>query len=125
MKAITISEPWASMIAHGFKTMETRSWPTKYRGRIAIHAGKGKMPSENIPEMIEMLDGDTHPGCIVAYADIIDCIEITDDIIEQVKENHAEYISGFYSPGRYAFILDNVEQIEPIQMKGRQRIWNV
>lgn len=40
MKALTIRQPWASLIALGVKTIETRSWPTKYRGPIAIHAGK-------------------------------------------------------------------------------------
>ena len=39
MKALTIMQPWASLIACGAKTIETRSWPTKYRGPIAIHAG--------------------------------------------------------------------------------------
>ena len=39
-KAITIRQPWAGLIAVGEKIYETRSWPTKYRGPIAIHAGK-------------------------------------------------------------------------------------
>lgn len=39
MKALTIRQPWASLIAHGVKTIETRSWRTHYRGPIAIHAG--------------------------------------------------------------------------------------
>ena len=40
MKALTIQQPWASLIASGDKLYETRTWPTKYRGPIAIHAGK-------------------------------------------------------------------------------------
>lgn len=40
MKAITIKQPWATLIALGEKRFETRSWQTKYRGPIAIHAGK-------------------------------------------------------------------------------------
>lgn len=40
MKAITIQQPWASLVASGNKLYETRSWPTNYRGPIAIHAGK-------------------------------------------------------------------------------------
>lgn len=40
MKAITIRQPWASLIATGDKLYETRTWATKYRGPIAIHAGK-------------------------------------------------------------------------------------
>lgn len=39
MKAITVRQPWASLIAAGVKTIETRSWSTKYRGPLAVHAG--------------------------------------------------------------------------------------
>lgn len=127
MKAITIKEPWASMIAHGFKTIETRSWPTSYRGKIAIHAGKGKPDKEwmkNVPEMMEMIDGDVHPGCIVAYAELVGCERMTEDMIEDIQGNHAEYISGFYEPGRYAFMLDNIRSVDPVEVNGKQRLWN-
>ncbi len=40
MKAITIWNPWASLIAIGVKPHETRSWATNYRGQIAIHAAQ-------------------------------------------------------------------------------------
>jgi hypothetical protein len=40
MKAITLWQPWATLLAVGCKHMETRSWPTKYRGEILIHASK-------------------------------------------------------------------------------------
>lgn len=40
MKAITVQEPWASLIAIGEKQFETRSWKTNFRGRIAIHASR-------------------------------------------------------------------------------------
>lgn len=42
MNALTIRQPWASLIAAGVKTIETRSWSTKYRGPLAIHAGTSK-----------------------------------------------------------------------------------
>ncbi len=41
MKAITLTQPWASLVALGEKQIETRSWQTSYRGPIAIHAAKG------------------------------------------------------------------------------------
>ncbi len=40
MRALTLHQPWASLIALGVKTIETRSWSTSYRGPLAIHAGK-------------------------------------------------------------------------------------
>ena len=127
MKAITIKEPWASMIACGFKHIETRSWSTKYRGRIAIHAGKGKPPkewAEHVPDMMEMV-GDIHPGCVIAYADLVDCKPITSELIDEVKRNNTEYISGFYEVGRFAFVLENVERVAPMEAKGKLGIWNI
>lgn len=40
MKALTLIQPWATLIMLGEKQIETRSWNTKYRGKLAIHAGK-------------------------------------------------------------------------------------
>lgn len=39
-KALTLHQPWASLVALGVKTVETRSWATSYRGRLLIHAGR-------------------------------------------------------------------------------------
>ena len=41
MKVITIKQPWATLIAEGYKEYEFRTWNTKYRGELLIHAGKG------------------------------------------------------------------------------------
>ena len=46
MKALSILQPWASLIAIGAKTIETRNWRTDYRGRLAIHAS-AKFPRRN------------------------------------------------------------------------------
>ena len=40
MKAITIKQPWASLIAAGLKDIENRTWKTNFRGRVLIHAAK-------------------------------------------------------------------------------------
>lgn len=45
MKALTIKEPWATLIIEGYKEYEFRSWKTNYRGKILIHAG---LTNENI-----------------------------------------------------------------------------
>jgi len=50
MKALTIRQPWASLVATGVKTIETRSWSTKYRGPLAIHAGKVGASFHSQPE---------------------------------------------------------------------------
>jgi len=47
MKAILIRQPWAWLIVHGYKDVENRTWSTKYRGPILIHAGKTLDPYLN------------------------------------------------------------------------------
>lgn len=49
MKALTVWQPWASLVALGVKTIETRSWSTSYRGPLAIHAAKRR------PKMAEAM----------------------------------------------------------------------
>lgn len=46
MKAISIRQPWAWLILHGGKDIENRCWPTKFRGRVLIHASKGMTRDE-------------------------------------------------------------------------------
>ena len=62
MKALTIRQPWASLIALGVKTIETRSWPTRYRGPIAIHAGL-RHPYKDL----DHLPGDVEDGFEVRW----------------------------------------------------------
>lgn len=41
MKVLTLKQPWATLVAEGIKKYEFRSWRTKYRGKVLIHAGSG------------------------------------------------------------------------------------
>ena len=63
MYAITLHQPWASLIALGLKTVETRSWPAPARlvgQRIAVHAGKRlvRQPGERIERELRVHWGD-------------------------------------------------------------------
>lgn len=56
MKTLTLWQPWASLIALGMKRIETRPWTTKYRGPLAIHAGKRPAVDGEAPGRVA-LDG--------------------------------------------------------------------
>ncbi|MDQ1139439.1 ASCH domain-containing protein [Pedobacter agri] len=87
MKALSIKQPWASLIASGIKDIENRTWATKYRGRIYIHAS-GKPAgielqtilnyeqAKAIPESkwYDMCVGIWPLSCIIGEVDIIDCV---------------------------------------------------
>lgn len=151
IKAITVYDPWASLIALGEKKIETRGWYTKYRGPIAIHAGKkyaGDISFQEpfftalAPQHSRLGDApgkvgiSYHLGCILAICNLVDCINI-DSIGKldgmpvwahlengQMIEGN-ELAFGDYTPGRYAWILEDVRRLaEPIPVRGRQRIWN-
>ena len=44
---LSIRQPWAWLVAHGWKNIENRTWQTNYRGRLLIHAAGG-MTSEGV-----------------------------------------------------------------------------
>lgn len=122
MKALTITEPYASLIRDGVKHIETRSWKTRYRGPILVHASGKAIPRayrENT-DLMELV-ADTHPGCILCKARLVDCIEMTDDWIATLSET--ERICGFYSPGRYGWVLEDIEPVEPVPVKGKLGLW--
>lgn len=94
MRAITLTQPWATLVAIGAKRIETRSWSTTYRGPLAIHAAKGLGPvggqrglSRQCHEkyFYDALNGAgyaagvvlwTHLpfGAIVATCELVDCV---------------------------------------------------
>lgn len=126
MKILTIKEPYASFIANGIKTIETRSWKTNYRGEIYIHAGKTnvKFKNEEVKKLAKNLT--FHSGEIICKCRLIDCIYMTEEFIERVKkETPNEFILGEYEVGRYGWILELEEILKkPIKAKGQLGIWN-
>ncbi|MDB5056154.1 MAG: hypothetical protein JWM44_4204 [Bacilli bacterium] len=139
MKVISIKQPWATLIAIGEKQFETRSWATKYRGELAIHASKkiDKGAIYNTLPIIQALSEhgidkfDQLPtGVIIAKCNLVDCLKSLDTWTDgYILEKHTfiyspEYEFGDYTPGRYAWKLTEVKQIEPIPAKGQLGLWN-
>lgn len=120
MKALSIQEPYASLILDGFKTMETRSWKTNYRGRLYIHAGKKEYYHWKDNPDIAWFNPTKERGCIIGYVDIVDCIPT-----EKVPKNSDEIKYGFYGDGRYAWVLQNPCRISPVAVKGKLGLFNL
>lgn len=184
VRAITIRQPWASLIAIGVKTIETRSWPAPAAAigqRLVIHAGTKRPPTQWVtadqdpPPAIDLVamsrywdwaeSVNDHSGsgayrwvgplgAIVASATLADCVpmvacgeegairtlDIDDDgslwLVEPQTDEQAEAgdeldqvdVSdqlpfGRWEPGRWAWLLDDVEQCDPIPAKGRLGLW--
>src|SRR5690625_4797093 len=131
MRAITIRQPWATLIATGAKKIETRSWPTNYRGTLLIHAGKSKQDLSVAQAFSQwagpMWEPFTRPndlpfGAVVAMADLVDCVDMTPERIERVSPVESRF--GHYEPGHYMWHLDNVRKLDkPIPATGRLGLW--
>lgn len=88
MKALTLHQPWASLVALGVKTIETRSWSTTYRGPLVIHAGQRPTKSLFIGDHIVTASGRLTPrktghgtlplplGAVVATCTLVDVVPI-------------------------------------------------
>lgn len=129
MNVLSITEPYATLIKNGIKRIETRSWKTNYRGKLFIHASSTKIPKEyrENKELMSLVDiNDLNFGNIICSCDLVDCILMTDEFINKIKENKNEYICGFYKVGRYAWVLDNIKALDkPIPAKGHLGIWHI
>ena len=128
MKVLSLTEPYATLIKNGIKTIETRSWKTTYRGRLYIHASSTKIPKayrENQALMSLVNTNELNYGNIICSCDLVDCVEMTDEFIDDIRKNNNEYVTGIYAKGRYAWILKNIEILDnPIKAKGHLGIWN-
>src|SRR5579864_9472253 len=132
MKALSLTQPWASAIALGLKQWETRSWPTKFRGQVCIHAAKG-YPNYAKEFAEEKRMSDLPLGVIICVADLVGC-EKTEVVLGSneglyqanriISKQEEEW--GDYSDGRYAFQLENIKVLKiPVIAKGALNFWSV
>ncbi|MBR1376932.1 MAG: ASCH domain-containing protein [Bacilli bacterium] len=125
MKVITIKQPWASLIAEGIKEYEFRTWKTKYRGDILIHAGKGI--DKKAMKKFECYNLDYPSGCIIAKATLTDCILVDEESRKMLNRKNPLVYSNIINDLNwkgYGFKLENVEKVKPIDINGKLSLWN-
>lgn len=148
MKAISLHQPWASLVADGIKTIETRSWRAHASAigqRIAIHAAKTREGKDAYTFSEFPYDFNDLPfGAIVATAVVDRCVRVN-HIFNGPYEESTHYPSpgmrvsesiegeqytvdrwGHFNRGRWLWILRDVNKLDrPISTTGRQGIWNL
>jgi hypothetical protein len=131
MKALSIKQPWAYLIAMGIKDIENRSWKTNFRGRIYIHASKTPdLSKEVIASILRRIDGkeaaefmlayqhDLVFGAIIGEVDIVDCVTKSDSPWFEgpygfALANAVMYRKPIIRPGRLGlFEVDNISDAE-------------
>lgn len=89
-KTLSIKNPWAMLIARGYKDIENRSWQTKYRGKILIHASQkpetkvlftgtcfnpAQWNSLDVAEQYRQQEGKFINAAIIGEVDVVGCIK--------------------------------------------------
>jgi ASCH domain len=106
-KIISIRQPWASLIVLGFKDVENRTWPTRYRGPALVHAAKrvDDVSLHDIERRFGVrLNDDLPLGGVVGITNIRDCVR--------------PHPSVWYAPAHYAFVLANSRPLPFASWKG-------
>lgn len=127
MKILSLWEPWASCMAMGWKTWETRGWATSYRGPLAIHAAKNMSAIKDLTPLEledlakEICDVDLNLpkswplGSILCVVELVDCVPT-----EKASPGPLERILGNYMPKRFAWQTTNLRKVKPVLFRGMQ-----
>lgn len=125
IKALSMMQPYAWMIAQGYVVIDDRSWNTNYRGKLAIHASK-KFDLRYYTFIAENFRIDLpHPerfdyGGIVAVCDLVACLDPN-----QPTNVPRQCRSHFAYPGYYGLVLQNVRKTEFLKMSGKPGLFDV
>ena len=121
MKALSVKQPWAWLIAQGYKTVENRVWYTSHRGDLLIHASKNKANlAEDIDFVLKQFKIGIDPerllfGKAVAVVEVVGC----------TKEPQARIDQVWHERGSFAWILRKARQIEPFETRGKLNLFEV
>jgi len=113
MKALSTKQPWAHLIVAGIKPIENRSWTTRYRGPLLIHASR-RMSVEI--EAIEKVFGITIERAQLQFGALIGVADLVDVITES---------SSPWFEGPFGFVLKNARKITPIPWRGQLSLFDV
>jgi hypothetical protein len=104
--ALSIKQPWATLVLHAFKTIEIRRWPTSVRGRIYIHTGAisddreegWRAVPEHLRKMTELRGG------LIGTVNLAECLKYaTSEEFRKDIEHHRNDPSWFLPPRLYGF----------------------
>ena len=126
VRAITLHQPWATLMAKGLKKIETRSWYTAYRGLLVIHAAAyiekydlGYIKAD-LKYRLRLELEDLPTRCMLGICELSDC----EMILLDNSPARPEYDYGNYKPGRYMWKTKNMCELrQPIPARGYQRLW--
>ncbi len=131
MKALSILQPWAALIVAGVKDIENRSWPTKQRGEILVHAGKGfdieafmwlrnnfirmglsSADACKVGDLLDRMNPKTmERGGIIGKVELVDCVK--------------DHASPWKAEGTFGFVLRNATALPFRPLRGQLGFFEV
>lgn len=121
IKALTLWQPYASLIRDYRKHVETRKWSTKYRGILGIHAGMkvDKQACQQFSnERFEYDPRTIERGAVLCTVMLVDCVQFPNLLVRPDPY-------GDFTPGRYGWIMNDLKCFwEPVPAKGGLSLWN-
>jgi activating signal cointegrator 1 len=135
MKALTVLQPWAQLLMLGVKRYETRSWKTKHRGPLLIHAGRALSETTRVLCGAEPFrgalaqagirgPGDLPRGVFLGAVILEDCLPTDQVLFDSADQQQAAF--GDFGPGRWAWrVMTPMLFREPIAFRGRRCIFDV
>jgi hypothetical protein len=123
MKCLSLKQPYADLLVSGKKTIELRTWNTKFRGRFLIHASK-KVDQDACLRL--KIDPDSLvKGSIVGKATLYGVTPYENKNI-YLKDRNKHYAGTKYSGHKYGFLIKNSRRFKkPIPMAGKLGFFNV
>lgn len=128
MKALTIHEPFATLIMQGKKKVENREWFTGMTGDLIIHAGASdRFLNDWHTYGLGPLPDKIQKTMVLGIVKVVDCVQMTGEQGQpmNVEPEHDWLNSHPYAFGPYCWILDDVRVLEkPFHWRGQQKLWN-
>ena len=127
--AISVRQPWAALLVAGVKTVEVRTWPTRTRGPVLIHAAKTADPRPegwalvSTPELQSLA---ALRGGIIGTAELTACIRYrTAEAFAEAAESHRNAPEWFRPAGLYGFVFQRPRPMEYHACPGRTLFFTV
>ncbi len=126
--ALSLKQPWATLLAQGRKTIEIRRWPTLKRGPILIHAARIADPRPEAWTLLpkEWLVMAKQAGGIIGVGELTDCVAYrTRDSFAADQEKHLNDPEWFEAPTMYGFVFTNLKTMPFRRYPGWMRFFEV
>ena len=126
--ALSLKQPWATLLAHGLKTIEVRKWPTARRGLVLIHAARipDERPAAWACVPAELQEAARMVGGIIGMGDVTNCLTYRDrEAFAADQKRHLNDPSWFEGTVLYGFTFTNLRPLPFRPYQGWMRFFPI